>query len=897
MEEIGLNGEEELNDENHENELVHQVHVDGMFESWFLEYASYVILERAVPSLEDGLKPVQRRILHTMKVMDDGRFNKVANIIGSTMQYHPHGDAAIGDAIVNIGQKNLLIETQGNWGDTRTGDRAAAARYIEARLSKFALEVSFNTNTTQWQMSYDGRKKEPIHLPLKFPMLLAQGVEGIAVGLATKIMPHNFNELIKGSIDILKGRKPKLYPDFPNGGTMDITNYNEGLKGGKIRLRANIEILDKKTLAITQIPYGTTTSSLIDSVIKANDNNKIKIKKVTDNTAKDVEIIVDLPAGTSPNVTMDAMYAFTDCEISISPNACIILNEKPCFIGVSEILNLSTERTKELLNQELEIKKSELLNKWHYSSLEKIFIENRIYRNIEECETWESVLKTIDKGLKPFKKILKREVTQDDIIRLTEIKIKRISKYDSFKADDEIKKIEEQLDQIKYDLEHLTEFSIEYFKNLLEKYGKDRERKTEIQTFDTILARRVVVANHKLYVNKKEGFIGYGLKKDEFISDCSDLDDIIAFRNDGKFVVTKISEKAFIGKNIIHIQVWKKQDDRMVYHLAYTDTKLKRSFVKRFNVKSVTRDKEYDMCSGNSDCKILYFSANKNSESEVVGVQLSLGAKARIKSFDYDFGELSIKGRGSRGNTLSKHAIKKVFQKSKGTSTLGGRDLWLDETIGRLNLERRGKFLGNFNTDDLILAIYEDGSYELTKFDLSNRYKCNELHIIEKFDPEKAISVIHYDGNNKSYYVKRFVVETKTTNTKNIFITEGWGSKLVLVATNKIPVVEFNYIRSKGSQKKQHQINLEEFVGLKGWKALGNKLGNYYRVSGFKLMEIEENDFSEEESFNDHHEFPKLTSESASNEEKNEFKPGSEVEFTLEKNKDSSEEESQLDLF
>jgi topoisomerase-4 subunit A len=897
--------EHDFNDEAEENDeaLVHQVHVDGMFENWFLEYASYVILERAIPAVEDGLKPVQRRILHAMKELDDGRFNKVANVIGSTMQFHPHGDAAIGDAITNLGQKELLIECQGNWGDTRTGDSAAAPRYIEARLSKFALDVAFNNKTTDWQMSYDGRKREPINLPVKFPLLLAQGVEGIAVGLATKIMPHNFNELIKGSIDILKGRSPKIYPDFINGGSMDISNYNDGLKGGKLRVRAKIDVVDKKTLAITEIPYGVTTSSLIDSILKANDNNKIKIKNISDNTAKDVEIIINLPSGTSPNVTLDALYAFTDCEVSISPNACVVTNQKPQFIGVVEVLRLSTERTVQLLKLELEIKKGELLDKWHYSSLERIFIENRIYRDIEECETWEGVLETIDKGLGPHKKKLKREVTRDDIVRLTEIKIKRISKFDSFKANEEIKNIDLGLKEVDGHLGKLTDFAIDYFKGLLEKYGKGRERKTEIQTFDVVSRKNVVIANQKLYVNRKDGFIGYGLKRDEFVSECSDIDDVIIFRKDGKFLVTKISEKSYVGKNIIHVQVWKKGDDRMVYHMIYADPKLGKTFVKRFNVTSITRDREYDLTTGNDNCKLLHFSANKNSESEVVTIQLTPASKARSKIFDYDFGDLSIKGRGSKGNTLTKYAVKKVVFKSRGSSTMGGRDLWLDESIGRLNLDSRGRFLGNFKNDDLVLAVYDDGSYELTKFDLSNRYKCNEIKSIEKFDSEKIISVIYYDGKNKSSYVKRFSVETKTTGIRNLFISDAWGSKLYIATTNSNPIVEFSYIKSKGAKKSTKEINLDEFVDVKGWKALGNKLGSFYRVSAFKEIISEEPEILEVIPPEDVEDLEVLDKNAKESEQKlknkdHELEVGTEIEFSVEnKNDEDQNDEPQLDLF
>ena len=828
-------GDQHQNDE----DVVHSVSLSGMFENWFLDYASYVILERAVPNMEDGLKPVQRRILHSMKEMDDGRFNKVANVIGQTMQYHPHGDAAIGDAMVNLGQKDLLIETQGNWGDVRTGDSAAAPRYIEARLTKFALDVAFNSKTTQWQLSYDGRKNEPIHLPMKFPLVLAQGVEGIAVGLSTKIMPHNFIELIKGSIDVLKERSPKILPDFPTGGMMDASNYNLGKRGGKIRVRSHIEVADKKTLLIKDVPYGITTTSLIESILKANDAGKIKIKKVTDNTAADVEIQIDLPAGVSPNVCIDALYAFTNCEISISPNACIIHEDKPHFLNVNDILRASTGHTKDLLEWELKIRKAELDEKWHLSSLEKIFIENRIYRDIEECETWESVIETIDKGLDPFKKLLKREVTEEDIVRLTEIKIKRISKYDAFKAEEEIKKIEEALAEVIENLANLVDYAIAYFENLITKYSKGKERKTEISTFETISSKRVVISNKKLYVNRKEGFIGTGLKKDanvEFLADCSDLDDVIIFRNDGAYLVTKVAEKTFVGKNIIHVGIWKKKDERTVYHCAYRDGKMGKTYAKRFNVTSITRDKEYNMTKETKGSKLLYFSHNPNAESEVLNVVLDTNTKVKKMSFEYDMSQLAVKGRSSQGNILSKHIVKKVTQKSKGKSTLGGRDLWLDETIGRLNIDKRGKYLGSFNTDDLILAVYDDGTYELTPFDLSNRYKCNEISSIHKLSEDTVVSAVHYDGDKKGYYVKRFQIETKSTNVRNKFIGEGWGSKLLIATTQNSPQIKYSFIKKKGDQKKTIEVNLADLIDVKGWKVLGNKFGAFHRVSGFEIV-------------------------------------------------------------
>ncbi|MGD9900104.1 MAG: DNA gyrase/topoisomerase IV subunit A [Calditrichaceae bacterium] len=817
-------------------------HVADLYSSWFLDYASYVILERAVPAVEDGLKPVQRRILHSMKVMDDGRFNKAANIIGHTMQYHPHGDMAIGDALVNLGQKDLLIETQGNWGDIRTGDRAAAPRYIEARLSKFALEVAFNPQTTEWQLSYDGRKNEPVHLPMKFPLVLAQGAEGIAVGLATKIMPHNFIELIDASIDILNGKPIKLLPDFPTGGMADFTNYNEGLRGGRIRVRAKIDTIDKKTLVIREIPFGTTTTSVMDSIVKASENNKIKIKRVIDNTAKDIEIIIELPPAVSPDLTIDALYAFTDCEVSISPNLCVIIDDKPHFISVNEILRLSTKNTVRLLKKELEIRHQELTEKWHFSSLEKIFIEKRIYRDIEECETWEAVIEAIDKGLEPYKKLFKREITTDDIVKLTEIKIKRISKYDSFKADEAIKALENEIAQVNYNLAHLTQFAINYFENLKKKYGKGRERKTDIRSFENIEVAQVAVANQKLYINRTEGFIGTSLRKDEYISDCSDLDDIIVFLEDGSFMVTRVSDKAFIGKNILHADVWNKNDERMTYNMVYRDGKSGVSYAKRFTVTAITRDKNYDLTKGNKGSKTLYFTANPNSESETITVYLSQSCRARIKVFDFDFADLAIKGRGAQGNILSKYPVKKIVQKSVGVSTLGGLDIWFDETIGRLNTDERGQYLGNFEGDDLILAIYKDGTYELTSYELSNHYDPEKTIVIEQFDPEKVITAVHFDGDTENFYVKRFKIETLTQDKFFKYITDHKDSKLILVTSHPDPSAEMRYLKGRAKEELTENISLNDIVDIKGWKARGNRISNY-RVIGVQLIEKDEPEF------------------------------------------------------
>jgi topoisomerase IV subunit A len=810
-----------------EEEVIHSIGVDGLYQNWFLDYASYVILERAVPRIEDGLKPVQRRIMHSLKEMDDGRFNKVANVIGNTMQYHPHGDAAIGEAIVNIGQKDILIETQGNWGDVRTGDSAAAPRYIEARLSKFALDVVYNAQTTEWQLSYDGRKKEPVTLPVKFPLLLANGVEGIAVGLSTKILPHNFCELIKASIDVLKGKNPKVYPDFPTGGIADFAEYNQGLRGGKIKVRAKIDIVDKKILAIREIPFSTTTTSLMESIVKASEKGQIKVKQVVDNTAKDVEIQIHLQPGQSPEVAMDALYAFTDCEISISPNACVIVEDKPQFMTVNDILKYNTQQTVKLLKQELEIRKAELKEKILFSSLEKIFIENRIYRDIEECESWEEVIKTIDKGLKPHKKKFYREITTDDIVRLTEIKIKRISRFDSFKADELLKDLEKQLKETEHHLKHLTEYAISYYQNLLDKYGKGRERKTEIKSFQSVTAVEVIAINQKLYVNRTDGFVGYGLKRDEYVCDCSELDDIIAIRKDGKALVSRISEKVFMGKDILYVGVWKKGDDRMVYNLIYSDGKSGKGFVKRFTMPGVIRDKEYDLTQGHPNSRIHYVTGNPNGEAEVVEVKLSQSSTARKKVFEFDFADLEIKGRGARGNILTKYPIRRVDFLQAGTSTLSKLNLWYDADAGRLNKDSRGKYLGKFDGDDQLITFLRNGSYRITGYDLTTRFDPEKTLAVEKFNPKKVISAVYVDGESKQYMAKRFQIETSTLDKEFGFISETIGSRLVVATTSDTPEIELELIKGKDKKKVTEVVNLEDVVDVKGWKALGNRLSQF----------------------------------------------------------------------
>ncbi|MEM6297420.1 MAG: DNA gyrase/topoisomerase IV subunit A [Bacteroidota bacterium] len=802
------------------------ISLSGLYENWFLDYASYVILDRAIPHLNDGLKPVQRRILHALYEMNDGRFHKVANVIGQTMQYHPHGDASIGDALVNLGQKDLLVDTQGNWGDIRTGDRAAAPRYIETRLSKFGLEVLFNPQTTEWQLSYDGRKREPVTLPVKFPMLLMLGVEGIAVGLATKIMPHNFIELIDASIKALKGKSFELYPDFPTGGTADFSDYNDGKRGGKVKVRAKIEEVDSKTLAIREIPYATTTDSLINSILKANDAGKIKVKKVVDNTAKDVEILVNLASGTSPDKTIAALYAFTDCEVSISPNACLIVEENPKFLGVKEILRLCTENTKQLLKRELEIRRKELQEKIFFLSLEKIFIENRIYRKIEEAETWEEVLQTIHAGLKPYLGDFYRQVTDDDVTRLTEIRIKRISKYDANRADDQMTKFRGELEEVEFNLEHLVGYAVNYFKGLKDTFGKGRERKTKIAaSFDEIEAAVVAENNVKLYVNRKEGFVGTGLKKEEFICDCSDIDDIIVFRKDGVAKVSKIADKLFMGKDIIHVDVFRKGDERMVYNLAYLDAKTGRSMVKRFQILAVTRDREYSLISDAKGSKVLYFTANPNGEAEIVTVQLTPGSKARQKTFDYDFADLEIKGRGSKGNILSKYPVRKVTLKEKGESTLGGFQIWYDPQVGTLNTDEIGESIGTFMGTENILVIYKNGSYEMTDCELTNRYDFEKVAHITKLDPEMVVTAVYYDGESKTHYLKRFQIETSTLNKNFEFINQHRRSEILGVSTADDADLEIEYKeKPRAKDTKQMIYRASQLEDVKGWKAIGTKL-------------------------------------------------------------------------
>ncbi len=844
----GKNGQVPENGQSDDNVIT----LSGMYKEYFLDYASYVILERAVPSVEDGLKPVQRRILHSMKEMDDGRYHKVANIIGQTMQYHPHGDAAIGDALVNLGQKDLLIDCQGNWGDNRTGDRSAAPRYIEARLTKFALDVAFNGQTTEWQVTYDGRKKEPINLPMKFPLLLAQGADGIAVGLSTKILPHNFIELIRASIKILEGKYVQIFPDFQNGGSIDVSDYNSGKRGGKVRVRAKIEKVDKTTLAIRELPYAVTTTSLIDSILKANDKGKIKIKKVVDNTAKDVEVLIDLAAGISPDLTIDALYAFTNCETSISPNACVIIDDKPHFLKVNEILKTCTEMTKELLRMELEIKKGELEEKLLFASLEKIFIKERIYREIEECETWEAVIKTIGKELKKYvstpkdkakktdKRIkLYRDITEDDIVRLTEIKIKRISKYNSFKADELIAKLEEELKLVIYNLKNLTKYAIAYFEELLKKYGKGKERKTKIEEFDNIEVRAVVQNNSKLYVDRKSGFIGSSLKKDEFISECSDIDDIIAFCKDGTFKVVRMADKVFIGKDILHAAVWKKGDDRTTYNMIYVDAKSGKSMGKRFNVTAITRDKAYHLGKGSNKSKVHYFTANPNGESETVTIQLSQGCKAHKKVFDFDFDWLAIKGRGSQGNIVTKYPIRKVTQLEVGKSTLGAVKIWMDEVSGRLNTDERGLFLGDFDTGNSLLLVYKDGTYEVADIDMNRKFDPKGIFSISKFNDDTVITAVYYDGDKGWSVVKRFQVETTTNNQKFSFITEHKSSKVFFASTKENPTIE--YCTKEKKEKVEWELELRDFIEVKGWKSLGNKLSDQ-RITSVKEVITNAND-------------------------------------------------------
>ena len=810
--------DEELSQTEHTEATETITKVTGMYKEWFLDYASYVILERAVPAINDGFKPVQRRIMHSMKDLDDGRYNKVANIVGHTMQYHPHGDASIADAMVQMGQKELLIDMQGNWGNILTGDRAAASRYIEALLSKFALEVIFNPKTTEWQASYDGRKKEPVHLPVKFPLVLAQGAEGIAVGLSTKILPHNFNELIDASIKYLKGRSFRILPDFLTGGIADFSNYNDGKRGGKVRVRAKISQLDKKTLVITEIPLATTTSSIIDSILKANDKGKIKIKRIEDNTAAHVEILVHLPPNISPDKTIDALYAFTNCENSISPLCCIIENNKPKFVGVTEMLKTSTDYTAELLKRELEIQLSELEEQWHFASLERIFIENRIYRDIEEEETWEGVITAIDKGLKPYITHLKRSITEQDIIRLTEIRIKKISKFDVDKAKHFIESLEGKIEETKHHLAHLIDFAIDYFKELKKKYGKGKERKTEIRTFDDIVATKVVIRNTKLYVNRVEGFIGTSLRKDEYVTDCADIDDVIIFRKDGKMMVTKVASKTFVGKDMIHVAVFKKKDKRTVYNMMYRDGRGGPSYMKRFTITGVTRDKEYDLTNGSKGSVVHYFTANPNGEAEIVTINLRVAGSIKKLKWDIDFADLAVKSRGVRGNTITKYAIKKVEFKYAGVSTLKPRKIWFDDTVQRLNVDDRGDLLGEFKAEDKILIATQSGKIKAVTPNLQMHFE-DDMIVLEKWNPRKPISVIYFDGDKQKYYVKRFLIETPEK--EEIFISEHPSSQLEIIATDYRPVAEILF--SKRSLDKR-RVNFEEFIAVKGIRAQGNQL-------------------------------------------------------------------------
>ncbi|WP_298540550.1 DNA gyrase/topoisomerase IV subunit A [uncultured Aquimarina sp.] len=812
----------ELNPEDHQPQEV-ITKVTGMYKDWFLDYASYVILERAVPAIEDGLKPVQRRILHSMKDLDDGRYNKVANIVGHTMQYHPHGDASIADAMVQIGQRDLLIDMQGNWGNILTGDRAAASRYIEARLSKFALDVVYNPKVTDWQLSYDGRKKEPINLPVKFPLLLAQGAEGIAVGLSTKILPHNFIELIEASIKHLQGKRFTILPDFPTAGIADFTNYNDGNRGGKVRVRAKISQLDKNTLIINEIPFSTTTSSLIDSILKANEKGKIKIKKIEDNTAAEVEILVHLPGGISPDKTIDALYAFTNCESSISPLGCVIEeNSRPRFIGVSEMLKRSTDHTLELLKKELEIQLNELQEQWHFASLERIFIENRIYREIEEEETWEGVIQAIDKGLQPHIKHLKRAVTEEDIVRLTEIRIKRISKFDIDKAQQKIEALEEDIAQVKHHLEHLVEYAISYFKRLKDTYGKGRERKTEIRIFDDIEATKVVIRNTKLYVNREEGFVGTSLRKNEYVTDCSDIDDIICFTAEGKLMITKVGAKTFVGKDIIHVAVFKKKDKRTIYNMIYQDGRGGASYVKRFAVTGVTRDKEYDLTQGKKSSKVTYFTANPNGEAEIITIFLRQAGSVKKLKFDLNFSDLLIKGRGVKGNIVTKYNIKKIELKEQGVSTLKPRKIWFDDTVQRLNVDGRGELLGEFKGEDRLLVVSQKGILKTIVPEITVHFG-SDMVVLEKWKPMKPISAIYWDGEKERYYVKRFLVEN--ADREETFISDHQKSFLEIVSTDHRPVAEIVYNKLRGKdQKPNDEISLEDFISVKGIKAQGNQL-------------------------------------------------------------------------
>ncbi len=872
--------------------------VTGMYKEWFLDYASYVILERAVPAIEDGFKPVQRRIMHALKELDDGRYNKVANVVGHTMQYHPHGDASIADAMVQMGQKDLLIDTQGNWGNILTGDRAAASRYIEARLSKFALDVVFSPKITEWQQSYDGRKKEPVNLPVMFPLLLAQGAEGIAVGLSTKVLPHNFNELIDASIKHLQGKRFKLFPDFPTSGIIDVTNYNDGMRGGKIRVRAKIAPLNKNTLIISEIPYGTNTSSLIDSILKANDKGKIKVKKIEDNTAADVEILVHLPSGISPDKTIDALYAFTNCETSISPLGCIIEDNKPLFIGVVEMLKRSTDATVELLRQELEIQLGELEAQWHAASLERIFIENRIYRDIEEEETWEGVIKAIDKGLKPHVKHLKRPVTEEDILRLTEIKIKKISKFDLDKAQQHLDNLEEKIAEVKNNLANIIDFAIDYFKRLKTTYGKGRERKSEIRIFDDIEATKVVIRNTKLYVNREEGFVGTSLRRDEYVTDCADIDDVIVFTKGGDMMVTKVDSKTFVAKNIIHVAVFKKKDKRTTYNMIYKDGKGGPSYIKRFNVTSITRDKLYPLGTGKAGTDVLYFSANPNGEAEVITVLLRQVGSIKKLKWDLDFSDLLIKGRGSKGNLVTKYSVKRIELKEKGLSTLKPRKLWFDDTVQRLNIDDRGDFLGEFTSEDRLLIVNQKGVIKTVIPELTLRFS-DDMIVLEKWEPEKPLSAIYWEGEKELFYVKRFLIDNP--DKVESIISDHPKSYLEKVFTDYRPRAEVTFAKQRGKDRQDNlELDLEQFISVKGISAMGNQLTKdkvleinameplpYYKPEPLATTEIEvvdEENVGTQEGADD----PTKTEKLRTQKPKNSLK---------EKRKDEDDDEGQTTLF
>ncbi len=826
--------------------------ISGLYQDWFLDYASYVILDRAIPSVYDGFKPVQRRIMHSMRELEDGRYNKVANIVGNTMKYHPHGDASITDAMVQIGQKELLIDTQGNWGNIYTGDSAAAARYIEARLTPFALEVVFNPKTTEWVKSYDGRNNEPVDLPVKFPLLLAQGVEGIGVGLSTKILPHNFNELINASVAYLKGKSFELFPDFQTAGLLDVSEYNDGKRGGKVRVRAKITQQDKHTLIISELPFSKTTGDLIDSIIKANEKGKIKIKKIEDNTSDKVEIIIHLHNDVSPDKMIDALYAFTDCQVTLSPNACVIIGDKPVFTSVSEILKLNTDHTVSLLKKELEIELGELQESWHFASLERIFIENRIYHDIEEVKSWEEVLTTIDNGLKPHTGHLLREVTTEDIIKLTEIRIKRISRFDLDKFRENIAALEDKIEKAKYNLEHLVQYAIDYYLSIQKKFGKERERRTELRIFDTIDATKVAVANVKFYANYSEGFVGTALRKDDYLFDCSDIDDIIVFRKDGTMQVVKVDQKTFVGKDILFVGIWKKNDSRTVYNMIYREGKLGPYYMKRFSVTSITRNTEYPLASDKKGSEVLYFSANPNGEAEIVGVILKPNARIRKQRLEIDFSELAIKGRNSRGNLVTKYAIKKIDLKEEGISTLAPRKIWFDDTVRRLNADGRGTLLGTFKGQDKILSITSKGEAKLLSFDLSNRFD-DEYLILEKWKPQQPISCIYYDGEKKIYFIKRFLLEN-TPNLQTFMPSEHPKSFIEFVGTSDGCTAEIIFAKDKsGKEKEPETVNIDDFIAIKGIKAIGNQfVKDKIKSININIPEPDEEDLLTEDETSPH---------------------------------------------